>query len=71
MKLFILTDLPEFTSLVLPDSRTSFHFHRESGATQLTNVNSLEGGCLFKFKTIGSAVTNRYRSAGNDVARRL
>jgi hypothetical protein len=25
--------------------------YRESGPTQLTNVNSLEGGCLLKFKT--------------------
>jgi hypothetical protein len=55
-----------YSSLVLPDSRTSFHLHRESGPNQLTNVNSLEGGCLLKFKTIGSAewhsgsaITNR------------
>ena len=61
------------TSLVLPDSRTSFHLNRESGPTQLTNVNSLEGGCL-KFKTIGSAqshsgaaITNRQRLTGNHV----
>ena len=48
------------------DSRTLFHLHIESGPTQLTNVNSLEGGCPLKFKTIesaqchsGSAITNR------------
>ena len=53
-------------NLVLPDSRTSFHLQRESGPTQLTNANSLEGGYLLKFKTIGSAqchtgsaITNR------------
>lgn len=53
------------TSLVLTDSRTPFHLYRESGPTQLTNINSLEGGRLLKFKTIvsahchsGSAITN-------------
>ena len=42
------------SSPVLPDSRTSFYLYRESGPTQLTNINSLEGGCLLKFKSIGS-----------------
>ena len=44
----------------------SFHLYRESGPNQLTNVNSLEGECLLKFKMIGSAkchsgsaITNR------------
>ena len=55
-----------YTSLVPPDSRTSFNLYRETGPTQLTNVNSLEGRCLLKLKTIesaechpGSAITNR------------
>ena len=45
---------------------TSFHLHKESGPTQLTNISSPEAGCLLMSKTIGSAqchsgsaITNR------------